>query len=110
MVETKRARYTIGNVVRHRLFGFRGVVYDIDPEFDHTDEWYDAIPDNIKPRKDQPFYHLYAVREDSDFMAYVSEQNLEPDETGTPVAHPAVNEVFETAEDGQYKERSPALH
>ncbi|MEM1364657.1 MAG: heat shock protein HspQ [Pseudomonadota bacterium] len=107
---SKHAKYAIGNVVRHRKFGFRGVVYDVDPEFDHTDEWYDAIPEEIKPRKDQPFYHLYAVREDTEFMAYVSEQNLEADDSGKPVAHPAVNEVFEILEDGQYRERSTAFH
>lgn len=88
-------RYTIGDVVKHRLFDFRGVVFDIDPEFANTDEWYEAIPEAVRPAKDQPFYHLFAENDETEYVAYVSEQNLLPDETGRPVRHPQTDEIFE---------------
>jgi heat shock protein HspQ len=109
-VETRFAKFQIGQVVQHRLFGFRGVIFDVDPVFDHTDEWYDAIPESIRPNKDQPFYHLFAEREDSEFIAYVSEQNLVIDETGQPVRHPEISEYFERLENGDYKNIATPLH
>ncbi len=99
----RQAKFTIGQVVRHRVFPFRGVIYDVDPTFDNSDEWYNAIPAEIRPRKDQPFYHLLAENEESEYIAYVSEQNLLPDRSGEPVRHPQVMEMFGDLNDGQYK-------
>lgn len=96
------ARYGIGEMVRHRLLDFRGVVFDVDPEFANSDEWYEAIPENMRPAKDQPFYHLLAENEQTEYIAYVSEQNLLPDETGLPLRHPQVSELF-TEENGLYR-------
>ena len=88
------ARFAIGDVVRHRMFDFRGVIFDIDPVFANTDEWYEAIPEAIRPVKDQPFYHLLAENDESSYVAYVSQQNLLADESGGPVDHPAVSGLF----------------
>lgn len=97
-----RAKFQIGQVVRHRLFPFRGVIFDVDPEFNNTEEWYDAIPENIRPRRDQPFYHLLAENAEAYYVAYVSEQNLVVDETGEPIGHPQVGELFGELRDGRY--------
>ncbi|MFT3986746.1 heat shock protein HspQ [Aestuariivirga sp.] len=90
------AKFGIGQVVKHRLFPFRGVIFDVDPVFNNTEEWWESIPEDIRPRKDQPFYHLLAENEDSEYVAYVSEQNLLEDETGDPVRHPQVKDYFES--------------
>ncbi len=87
-------QFTIGQVVKHRLFDFRGVIVDVDPVFDNTEEWWLAIPEELRPRKDQPFYHLLAENESTSYEAYVSEQNLLVDDTGEPINHPHVAEVF----------------
>ena len=110
MAKARSARFPIGAVVKHRLFPFRGVVFDIDPVFANTEEWYNAIPAEIRPRKDQPFYHLFAENSESEYIAYVSEQNLLPDETGEPVRHPQVKETFERAKDGSYHPRNTVLN
>ncbi len=96
------AKYSIGQVVRHRKFPFRGVVFDIDPIFANTEEWWLAIPEESRPRKDQPFYHLLAENESSYYVAYVSEQNLLADETGEPVEHPEVSSMFSNLSNGKY--------
>lgn len=96
------AEFGLGDVVRHRFFPFRGVVFDVDPQFANTDEWWEAIPEAVRPRKDQPFYHLLAENEDSAYVAYVSQQNLLPDDSGLPVLHPAVVEMFDQRDDGSY--------
>jgi heat shock protein HspQ len=96
------AKFAIGDIVRHRLFPFRGVVFDVDPQFANTEEWYAAIPEDIRPRKDQPFYHLLAENEDNSYLAYVSEQNLLPDESGRPIGHPQASVIFDGFEDGHY--------
>lgn len=101
--ESLSAKFSIGQVVKHRLFPFRGVIYDVDPEFANTEEWYQAIPEHIRPRKDQPFYHLYAENDEGYYEAYVSEQNLLVDETGLPVEHPSVDETFGKLDDGFYQ-------
>ena len=88
------AKFQIGQVVRHRLFSFRGVIFDVDPVFSNTEEWWNSIPAEVRPRRDQPFYHLLAENEDSEYVAYVSEQNLLPDENRDPVRHPQVREYF----------------
>jgi len=90
----RNTRFSIGQVVRHRFYAFRGVIVDVDPEFDNTEEWWQAIPEDVRPRKDQPFYHLLAENEDTSYSAYVSEQNLLVDESGVPVNHPEVAQVF----------------
>jgi heat shock protein HspQ len=95
MSKMRTAKYTIGQVVKHRLFSFRGVIFDIDPVFNNTEEWWQAIPAEIRPRKDQPFYHLFAENAETEYVAYVSEQNLLPDEAGGPVRHPRLDEYFE---------------
>ncbi|MCC6007054.1 MAG: heat shock protein HspQ [Rhodobacteraceae bacterium] len=101
-----QAKYTIGQVVRHRKHPFRGVIFDVDPEFSNTDEWWEALPEDARPRKDQPFYHLLAENDDSYYVAYVSEQNLVPDETGEPVDHPEIPNLFESISNGRYRLQS----
>ena len=103
----RTAKYAIGQVVRHRVYPFRGVIFDIDPEFDNTDEWYDSIPEDVRPIKDQPFYHLYAENDESEYVAYVSEQNLLEDKTGEPISHPQVDEVFVRNAQGDYVANKP---
>src|SRR5919205_546103 len=88
------ARFAIGEVVRHRLFDFRGVIFDVDPVFANSEEWYEAIPEDVRPRKDQPFYHLLAENSETEYVAYVSEQNLLPDDSGEPIRHSQVAEIF----------------
>ncbi len=97
------ALFSIGDVVRHRLFGFRGVVFDVDPVFANTEEWYEAIPREIRPAKDQPFYHLLAENAEGSYIAYVSQQNLLPDESEEPVDHPAISGLFDAFSDGRYR-------
>ncbi len=95
MMHTQRtARFHIGQIVKHRFFEFRGVIFDVDPEFSNSEEWYEAIPKEIRPNKDQPFYHLLAENAEAYYVAYVSEQNLVLDLSGEPVGHPQVQEIF----------------
>ena len=101
MLKTQ-AKYRLGQVVRHRKHPFRGVVFDVDAKFSNSQEWYDALPEGSRPRKDQPFYHLLAENEQSYYVAYVSEQNLLPDDTGEPVDHPDLPELFGEYQDGYY--------
>ena len=110
MSKMRSAKFKIGEVVRHRLFPFRGVIFDIDPEFNNTEEWYQSIPAEVRPRKDQPFYHLFAENAETEYIAYVSEQNLLPDTSGEPVRHPQVAEVFEQDEKGTYRPRNSLLN
>lgn len=101
----KTARFQIGQVVRHRVYMFRGVIFDVDAVFNNTEEWYQSIPEEIRPRKDQPFYHLLAENEQTEYIAYVSEQNLVPDDSKEPIRHPQVEQIFERGEDGSYRPR-----
>jgi len=110
MAKARVAKFQIGQIVRHRLYPFRGVIFDIDPEFNNTDEWYESIPADRRPRKDQPFYHLFAENAETEYIAYVSEQNLLPDTSGEPVRHPQVAEVFEKDESGSYRRRNAVLN
>ena len=103
--EMQCARFAIGEVVRHRLLDFRGVIFDVDPVFANSDEWYEAIPEAMRPSKDQPFYHLLAENEESEYIAYVSEQNLVPDNSGEPVRHKQVRNIFGRFERGVYRTR-----
>ncbi|PID62358.1 MAG: DNA-binding protein [Gammaproteobacteria bacterium] len=110
MNEIRDARFSIGDAVKHRLFGFRGVIYDVDPEFANTEEWYQSIPASIRPHREQPFYHLYAENADSTYVAYVSEQNLLPDTSGVPMRHPEVNRRFKRNKQGHYRLRDELRH
>ena len=110
MDKIRIAKYKLGQVVRHRVFPFRGVVFDIDPEFSNTEEWYQSIPAEVRPRKDQPFYHLFAENTETEYIAYVSEQNLLADTSGEPVRHPQVSELFERDEKGRYRPRHSSLN
>jgi heat shock protein HspQ len=98
-----RAKYSVGQIVRHRYFPFRGVIYDIDPVYNNTDEWWLSIPPERRPRKDQPFYHLLAENAETEYIAYVSEQNLLPDDTGVRPRHPRVKEMFRESKDGSLR-------
>jgi heat shock protein HspQ len=106
----REAKFSIGQVVRHRLFPFRGVVFDVDPEFSNSEDWLEAIPEPVRPDRDQPFYHLFAENSESHYIAYVSEQNLLPDETGEPVEHPQIDLLFDETDDGRYKLRPESLN
>src|SRR6476661_7931498 len=96
------ARFAIGEVVRHRLFDFRGVVFDVDPQFANSEEWYQAIPEDLRPSKDQPFYHLLAENAETNYVAYVSQQNLLLDDSDEEIDHPAISGLFEAFEPGRY--------
>lgn len=109
-MESKQAKFTIGQVVKHRVFPFRGVIFDVDPVFSNTEEWYEAIPAEVRPAKDQPFYHLLAENAESYYVAYVSEQNLLPDAGGGPVGHPQIEQLFCELQDGRYKPRPTYAH
>lgn len=102
MIDIRHAKFQIGQVVCHRVFDFRGVIFDVDPEFSNTEEWWQSIPEDVRPRKDQPFYHLYAENTETEYVAYVSEQNLIADTTGLPLRHAQVKDLFERADDGFY--------
>ena len=106
---TVKTRFGIGQVVRHRIHAFRGVIFDIDPKFANTEEWWESIPEEHRPSKDQPFYHLFAENDTSYYTAYVSEQNLLADETGEPVEHPEVNQLFAAHKGNSYQLGEP-LH
>ncbi len=110
MPRESSAKFAIGQVVKHRRYPFRGVIYDVDPEFANTEEWWLSIPEELRPRKDQPFYHLFAENADTEYVAYVSEQNLIPDTSGEPVRHPQVEETFDRDEDGVYRIRVAVRH
>jgi heat shock protein HspQ len=109
-IDIPLARFAIGEVVRHKLFDFRGVIFDVDPEFSNSEEWYDAIPEALRPSKEQPFYHLLAENSDSTYVAYVSQQNLVADESEEPVDHPAIATMFDRLEGGRYQLRSELRH
>ena len=104
------ARFAIGEVVRHRLLDFRGVIFDVDAEFSNTEEWYQAIPEELRPAKEQPFYHLLADNEEQSYIAYVSQQNLVPDQSDEPIDHPALGSLFEAFDHGRYKLRPEHRH
>ncbi|MCB9948342.1 MAG: heat shock protein HspQ [Rhodospirillaceae bacterium] len=103
---SREAKFRIGQVVRHRFYPFRGVVFDVDPSFNNTDEWYESIPREVRPRKDQPFYHLLAENAETTYIAYVSEQNLLTDDSGQPVNHPQLAKMFGEMKDGIYRLRT----
>ena len=101
-MEEKKAKFAIGAVVKHKIHPFRGVIFDVDPTFSNTEEWWNSIPKNYRPKKDHPFYHLLAENDTSYYVAYVSEQNLIKDDSGDPIDHPEVSELFENLSNGKY--------
>lgn len=105
IVAPKTAKYQLGQIVRHRFYPFRGVIFDVDPVFSNTEEWWQSIPQEIRPRKDQPYYHLLAENEETEYIAYVSEQNLLPDTSGEPLRHSQIAELFDDLENGVYRNR-----
>ena len=109
-IDMPHARFGIGDVVRHKIFDFRGVIFDVDPEFSNSEEWYEAIPEALRPSKEQPFYHLLAENAESSYVAYVSQQNLVPDESEEPIDHPAIGTMFERLEGGRYRLREQLRH
>jgi heat shock protein HspQ len=109
-MEMPVAKFQLGQVVRHRVFPFRGVIFDVDPRFRPTESKWRAVPEESPPSRDEPFYHLYADNGQSCYIAYVSEQNLLPDETGEPVEHPAAEVLFQAFEDGAYRLPPHARH
>ena len=109
-MKQRNAKFTIGEVVRHRVFPFRGVVFDVDPEFTNTDEWWNAIPKEVRPSKDQPFYHLLAENAETEYVAYVSEQNLVHDDSEEPLRNPQIQQIFEMEDAGHYKPKLNFAH
>jgi heat shock protein HspQ len=110
MPPVSHARFGIGDVVRHKLFGFRGVIFDIDPVFANSEEWYAAIPEDIRPPRDQPFYHLLAENAEASYVAYCSQGNLVRDESEEPIDHPAIAGLFEPFAAGRYALKSVHRH
>ena len=109
-IDIPSARFGIGEVVRHKMFDFRGVIFDVDPVFANSDEWYEAIPEPLRPSKDQPYYHLLAENSETSYIAYVSQQNLVADDSDEPVDHPALATMFVALEGGRYKLRTELRH
>ena len=107
-MQFRTAKFGIGQVVRHRKYPFRGVIFDVDPAFSNTEEWWMSIPEDARPTKDQPFYHLFAENAETEYVAYVSEQNLLLDKSREPVRHPQIKEVFVRERDGSYKLKAVA--
>ena len=101
-MKARDAKFRIGQVVRHRIYPFRGVIFDVDPEFSNTEEWWNSIPEHVRPTRDQPFYHLLAENAETEYIAYVSEQNLVLDDSGEPVRHPQIDEYFNGTHNGDY--------
>jgi heat shock protein HspQ len=105
-----RARFAIGDVVRHRLYDFRGVIFDIDPVFANSEEWYQSIPEDARPAREQPYYHLLAENGDSSYVAYVSQQNLLADGAAGPVDHPSLQQLFDEFNGERYPLRRGLTH
>ena len=108
-MKMRTAKFMIGQVVRHRVYPFRGIIFDVDPTFSNTEDWWEAIPDDVRPARDQPFYHLLAENAETEYVAYVSEQNLLVDESGDPCRHPQLAEIFEGPVEGRYVPRFDRL-
>src|SRR6185312_2106426 len=109
-IDIPLARFGIGYVVRHKIFDFRGVVFDVDPVFANSEEWYEAIPEALRPSKEQPYYHLLAENSETSYVAYVSQQNLVVDESEEPIDHPAIGTMFERTDGGRYRLREQLRH
>jgi heat shock protein HspQ len=110
MNKSREAKFSIGQVVRHRIYPFRGVIFDVDPEFANTEEWWQAIPEEVRPSKDQPFYHLFAENSETEYVAYVSEQNLVIDDSGQPVRNAQIELMFVRDKNGTYRPKPTVRH
>lgn len=108
--QNSSARFAIGDVVKHKIYDFRGVIFDIDPVFANSEEWYESIPKEVRPEREQPYYHLFAENEESNYIAYVSQQNLLGDSDGGPIDHPNVAQLFEDFANGRYRLRHGLTH
>ena len=109
-MSVQKAKFSIGDVVKHKHFDFRGVIYDVDFEFNNSEEWYESIPKNVRPRKDQPFYHLLAENSETFYSAYVSQQNLLPDSESGPIHHPDIDNLFSDVSNGRYILKNTSLN
>ena len=109
-MKQRTAKFQIGQVVRHRIVPVRGMIFDVDPEFANTEEWWNSIPAEIRPHRDQPFYHLFAENDDTEYVAYVSEQNLVVDDSGAPLRHPQIKNGFDLADHGLYRPKVMTAH
>ncbi|CVI61980.1 MULTISPECIES: heat shock protein HspQ [Agrobacterium] len=109
-MKQRDAKFMLGEIVRHKVFPFRGVVIDVDPEYANTEEWWNAIPAEIRPDRDQPFYHLLAENEETEYVAYVSEQNLVHDENETPLRNPNIGRIFDKAPNGEWRPKMSTAH
>ena len=96
------AKFKIGEIVKHKFLSFRGVIFDVDPTFNNTDEWWLSIPEEMRPKKDQPFYHLLAENDEITYEAYVSQQNLLMDDSDEPIKHPLIEEIFSGKKGSSY--------
>ena len=108
MQDLVEAKFSIGHIVKHKFLNFRGVIFDIDPVFANTEEWYNAIPKNFRPDKNQPFYHLFAENKEIFYIAYVSEQNLLLDKSKKQCNHPGIKEIFESFDGVNYQPHNKA--
>lgn len=103
---SKHPLFNIGDIVKHRIYPFRGVIVDVDPEFSNTEEWYQSIPAEIRPSRQQPYYHLMAENTETFYTAYVSQQNLVGDGENGPLEHPDLEEIFSGMDHGKYNLRN----
>ena len=101
-ITTKEPLFNIGDIVKHKIYPFRGVIVDVDPEFSNSEEWYKSIPAEVRPSKEQPFYHLMAENTETFYTAYVSQQNLVDDGKNGPLEHPDLDEIFNGMDKGKY--------
>ena len=96
---TSSVRFSIGDLVQHELFHYRGVVIGADPQFEGTDEWYETVA-RSRPPKDRPWYHV--LPHGATHQTYVAERNLQPDHSGHPIEHPMVEVYFTHLINGRY--------
>ena len=95
----QHAKFNIGQLIKHKLFDYRGVIVDVDPVFEGSDEWYDEVA-RSRPPKDRPWYKVLV--HDSDQETYVAERNLDDDSSHEPVDHPMIESYFKRFNDGHY--------
>jgi heat shock protein HspQ len=107
VVAMAQAKFAIGQIIRHRLFGYRGVIFDVDPVFSGSEEWYEQMA-RSRPPKDRPWYHVLV--HDAVHTTYVAERNLELDETGEAINHPQVQDYFDDLADGRYRARRRGMN
>lgn len=99
VIDFKRAEFNVGDLVHHKRFDYRGVIVDVDPVFQSTEEWYEAVAKS-RPPKDKPWYHVLV--DGTDQTTYVAERHLEPDDSEDPIRHPLIGHFFSRLENGKY--------